>query len=72
MKDGKQERKAKKEAFKEFVANHPYTQREAMPPEQIKALPKADRPDLAMRAKFLDDRRSGIRIRSFRALKNSL
>ena len=53
MKDGKQERKAKKEAFKEFVANHPYTQREAMTPEQIKALPKADRPDLAMEQNFL-------------------
>jgi len=53
MKDGKQERKAKKEAFKEFVANHPYTQRDVMTPEQIKALPKADRPDLAMEQNFL-------------------
>ncbi len=53
MKDGKQGRIEKKEAFREYIANHPYTKRDHMTPEELKTIPKADRPDLAQEQNFL-------------------
>lgn len=43
----------KKEEFAEYLASHPYNQREPLSEEQIKALPKKDRPDLANEREFL-------------------
>jgi hypothetical protein len=53
MKDGKQQRIEKKEAFREYIANHPYTKRDHMTPKELKTIPKADRPDLAQEQNFL-------------------
>jgi hypothetical protein len=39
--------------YEEFLNSHPYTTREHLTPEQLKAIPKKDRPDLAMEQDFL-------------------
>lgn len=42
------------EAYAEFINNHEYSKREHLTPEQLKAIPKEDRPDLAMEQDFLN------------------
>ncbi|AEV33082.1 PDK repeat-containing protein [Owenweeksia hongkongensis DSM 17368] len=46
-------KKDKHEKYAEFINNHEYSTREHLTPEQIKAIPKEDRPDLAMEQNFL-------------------
>lgn len=41
------------EAYEAFLAQHPYTLRAPMSRAELKAIPKADRPDLAMEQDFL-------------------
>ncbi len=42
-----------REKYEEFINSHPYSTREHLTPEQLKAIPKKDRPDLAMEQDFL-------------------
>ena len=44
---------SEREAYEQMLAEHPYTQRAPMTREEIKALPKKDRPDLAAEQNFL-------------------
>lgn len=44
---------SEREKFEHLINNHPYTTREHLTPEQLKAIPKKDRPDLAMEQDFL-------------------
>ena len=50
--DGEREL-TEQEAYEAFLAQHPYAQRAPMTEEDIKALPKMDRPDLAAEQNFL-------------------
>ncbi|WP_299064144.1 T9SS type A sorting domain-containing protein [uncultured Polaribacter sp.] len=43
----------KKKEYVEYILNHPYTKRAPLTSEEIKALPKKDRPDLAFEQDFL-------------------
>ncbi len=42
-----------REKYEAFINSHPYSTREHLTPEQLKAIPKKDRPDLAMEQDFL-------------------
>ncbi len=42
-----------REKYEEFINSHPYSTREHLTPEDLKAIPKKDRPDLAMEQDFL-------------------
>ena len=42
-----------KEEFREFINEHPYSNRDRMTPADIKKLPKQDRPDLAWEQEYL-------------------
>ncbi len=39
--------------FSEFIQNHPYSKRKLLTKKELKAIPKADRPDLAFEQDFL-------------------
>lgn len=49
----KKQAELNKAEWAEILANHPYNQRAPMSPEELKTIPKADRPDLAMEQEFL-------------------
>lgn len=52
-KDHPVEKISQRSVYENFINNHPYTTRERLTPEQLKAIPKKDRPDLAMEQDFL-------------------
>lgn len=44
---------SEREAFEKYLNEHPYNSRASMTREELKAIPKKDRPDLAMEQQFL-------------------
>lgn len=46
-------KEGEKESYRKMIGEHPFSQRERMTPEELKAIPKRDRPDLAWEQNYL-------------------